>query len=119
VLQYLDGPRRTLFEIMLSLSKKMSIKVATSWILAGASCLHCSNRKITLAANNSSRSSLLGSSHQIDPVHFSRYVSPNIKDGSRHAGYQLDLSCFLGRILGPRSINVDFPDHAILHGGPR
>jgi hypothetical protein len=60
--RYLDGSRYTLFEIMLSLSRKTRIIVASSWILGGVSGLHWSNRKPALTANSSSRSSLSGSS---------------------------------------------------------
>jgi len=60
--RYLDGPRYCLLDIMLSLSRKMRIIVASSWILGGVSGLHWSSRKPALTANSSSRSSLSGCS---------------------------------------------------------
>jgi hypothetical protein len=50
------------FNIMLSLSGKMSSTVARSWSLGGVPGLHWSNRKRALTANSSSRSSLSSSS---------------------------------------------------------
>src|SRR5580692_5678830 len=51
-LRYFDGPRCTVFEIMLSLSRKIRIIVASSWMVTGVSGLHCSNRKPALTANS-------------------------------------------------------------------
>ena len=50
------------FEIMLSLSRKMRMVSASSWMFGGVSALHWSNRRPALTANNSSRSRLSGCS---------------------------------------------------------
>jgi hypothetical protein len=61
-LSYLEARRYIVFEIMLSLSRKMRIFVASPWILGGVSGLHWSKRRPALTANSSSLSSLSGCS---------------------------------------------------------
>ena len=114
-LHYLDGPRCTLFEFMLSLSRKMRIIIASSWILKGVFELHWSNRRPALTANSSSRPSLSGCSIRSIRCIFPATCAHTSKTVADMPGVSWITRASWGRFLRTVGFNFNFPDHAKFH----